>query len=65
MDPHNVPTTPPAPADAARVASHCHADFGGPCLAADCPIADLGPLKGHLRPCPGALGAQHPAERRA
>lgn len=40
---------------------HCHADGYGPCLASDCPIAGLGPLLGHLRPCPGVNGPQHPA----
>jgi hypothetical protein len=44
---------------------HCHADGAGPCLATDCPIAGMGPLvvRGgrYLRPCPGALGPQHPA----
>lgn len=43
--------------------THCHADGHGPCVATDCPIAGMGPLRGHLRPCPGAHGPQHPVER--
>lgn len=41
-------------------ARHCHADGAGPCLADDCPITGLGTLRGFLRACPGAPGAQHP-----
>lgn len=64
----NLPTDPPTETDADRVERHCHADGHGPCLATDCPIAGLGPLRirggRFLRPCPGADGPQHPAERR-